>query len=98
MSMLHYQIESFITHFATPCLFLNLCFSDGIVYVIDSGYVKQRIFNPNTGIDSLLVVPISQVQATQRAGRAGMCVFFRMKSSSRKVDFHGYCQVTLTLT
>jgi HrpA-like RNA helicase len=47
--------------------------SDGIVYVIDSGYVKQRVFHPESGIDALLVVPISQVQATQRAGRAGMC-------------------------
>lgn len=44
---------------------------DGIVYVIDSGFVKQRVFNPDSGIDSLLVVPISQVQATQRTGRAG---------------------------
>eukprot|EP00850_Spirogloea_muscicola_P002320 SM000009S23449 [mRNA] locus=s9:45710:49660:- [translate_table: standard] len=44
---------------------------DGIVYVIDPGVVKQRQYNPVTGMDSLVVVPISRVQATQRAGRAG---------------------------
>ncbi|GKB51941.1 probable pre-mRNA-splicing factor ATP-dependent RNA helicase DEAH4 isoform X1 [Tanacetum coccineum] len=40
-------------------------------YVIDSGYVKQRQYNPSTGMYSLDVVEISRVQANQRAGRAG---------------------------
>ncbi|KAK3032066.1 hypothetical protein RJ639_036280 [Escallonia herrerae] len=44
---------------------------DGVVYVIDSGYVKQRQYNPASGMYSLDVVPISKVQANQRAGRAG---------------------------
>ncbi|CAI9116556.1 OLC1v1017738C1 [Oldenlandia corymbosa var. corymbosa] len=44
---------------------------DGVVYVIDSGYVKQRHYNPSTGMYSLDVVQISKVQANQRAGRAG---------------------------
>lgn len=44
---------------------------DGIGYVIDCGYVKQKIFNSKTAMDSLNVVPISKVQAIQRAGRAG---------------------------
>ncbi|XP_065874215.1 probable pre-mRNA-splicing factor ATP-dependent RNA helicase DEAH4 isoform X2 [Euphorbia lathyris] len=44
---------------------------DGVVYVIDSGYVKQRQYNPVTGLYSLDVVQISKVQAKQRAGRAG---------------------------
>ncbi|KAK9117502.1 hypothetical protein Sjap_016449 [Stephania japonica] len=44
---------------------------DGVVYVIDSGYVKQRQYNPSTGMYSLDVVCISRVQADQRAGRAG---------------------------
>ncbi|KGN62367.1 probable pre-mRNA-splicing factor ATP-dependent RNA helicase DEAH4 isoform X1 [Cucumis sativus] len=44
---------------------------DGVVYVIDSGYVKQRQYNPSTGMYSLDVVQISKVQANQRAGRAG---------------------------
>lgn len=44
---------------------------DGAVYVVDPGVVKQKDYNPQTGMDSLGVVSISRVQATQRAGRAG---------------------------
>lgn len=44
---------------------------DGIVYVIDPGTVKQKLYHPETGMDSLDVVTISKVQAKQRAGRAG---------------------------
>ncbi|XP_042502946.1 probable pre-mRNA-splicing factor ATP-dependent RNA helicase DEAH4 isoform X1 [Macadamia integrifolia] len=44
---------------------------DGVVYVIDSGYVKQRQYNPSSGMYSLDIVQISRVQANQRAGRAG---------------------------
>ncbi|ESQ34073.1 hypothetical protein EUTSA_v10006961mg [Eutrema salsugineum] len=44
---------------------------DGVVYVIDSGYVKQRQYNPSSGMYSLDVIQISKVQANQRAGRAG---------------------------
>lgn len=44
---------------------------DGIVYVIDSGFVKLRAFNPLTGIETLTSTPISKASATQRAGRAG---------------------------
>ncbi|KAK0386054.1 hypothetical protein NLU13_5891 [Sarocladium strictum] len=44
---------------------------DGIVYVIDPGFVKQKAYDPKLGMDSLVVTPISQAQANQRAGRAG---------------------------
>lgn len=44
---------------------------DGIYYVVDPGFVKQKVYNSKTGIDQLLVTPISQAQAKQRAGRAG---------------------------
>lgn len=44
---------------------------DGIAYVIDSGLVKQKLHNPDTGMETLMIVPISQVQAQQRTGRAG---------------------------
>jgi ATP-dependent RNA helicase DDX35 len=44
---------------------------DGIVYVIDSGFVKLRAFNPITGIETLTATPVSKASATQRAGRAG---------------------------
>jgi ATP-dependent RNA helicase DHX8/PRP22 len=40
-------------------------------YVIDSGYVKQKTFDPTRRIESLTIVPVSQVSAQQRAGRAG---------------------------
>lgn len=32
---------------------------------------KQKAYNPRTGMDSLIVVPISQASAKQRMGRAG---------------------------
>ena len=44
---------------------------EGIVYVIDSGFVKLRAFNPKTGIETLTATSISKASATQRAGRAG---------------------------
>uniref|UniRef100_A0A3P8WAF3 ATP-dependent RNA helicase DHX8 n=1 Tax=Cynoglossus semilaevis TaxID=244447 RepID=A0A3P8WAF3_CYNSE len=44
---------------------------DGIFYVVDPGFVKQVVYNSKTGIDQLLVTPISQAQAKQRSGRAG---------------------------
>lgn len=44
---------------------------DGIFYVVDPGFCKQNVFTPRTGMDSLVVVPISQAQAQQRSGRAG---------------------------
>jgi ATP-dependent RNA helicase DHX8/PRP22 len=44
---------------------------DGIFYVIDPGFVKQNTYDPKLGMDALIVVPISQAQARQRAGRAG---------------------------
>lgn len=44
---------------------------DGIKYVIDTGYVKENVFNPTTGMESLVIVPCSRASADQRAGRAG---------------------------
>ncbi|CAK7211329.1 DEAH-box ATP-dependent RNA helicase prp22 [Sporothrix bragantina] len=44
---------------------------DGIYYVVDPGFVKQNAYDPKLGMDSLVVTPISQAQAGQRAGRAG---------------------------
>jgi pre-mRNA-splicing factor ATP-dependent RNA helicase DHX38/PRP16 len=44
---------------------------DGIMYVIDSGYYKLKVFNPKIGMDSLQITPISQANANQRSGRAG---------------------------
>eukprot|EP01029_Cantina_marsupialis_P016210 TRINITY_DN3601_c1_g1_i1.p1 TRINITY_DN3601_c1_g1~~TRINITY_DN3601_c1_g1_i1.p1 ORF type:complete len:722 (+),score=268.55 TRINITY_DN3601_c1_g1_i1:58-2223(+) len=44
---------------------------DGIVYVIDPGFSKQKVYNPRIRVESLLVSPISRASASQRAGRAG---------------------------
>lgn len=44
---------------------------DGIVYVIDCGFVKLRAYDPRTGIETLTATAISKASATQRAGRAG---------------------------
>ncbi|XP_072321945.1 pre-mRNA-splicing factor ATP-dependent RNA helicase PRP16 isoform X1 [Eucyclogobius newberryi] len=44
---------------------------DGIMFVIDAGYCKLKVFNPRIGMDALQVYPISQANANQRAGRAG---------------------------
>ncbi len=37
---------------------------EGVVYVIDPGLVKQKSHNPQTGMDSLEVVPISRLVTT----------------------------------
>eukprot|EP00923_Selenidium_pygospionis_P038714 GHVN01067371.1.p1 GENE.GHVN01067371.1~~GHVN01067371.1.p1 ORF type:complete len:863 (+),score=127.44 GHVN01067371.1:923-3511(+) len=42
-----------------------------IRYVIDSGKVKVKSFNPSNGVEVLQEVPVSQAMAAQRAGRAG---------------------------
>jgi pre-mRNA-splicing factor ATP-dependent RNA helicase DHX15/PRP43 len=44
---------------------------DGIVYVIDPGFSKQKVYNPRIRVESLLVSPISRASAHQRSGRAG---------------------------
>jgi pre-mRNA-splicing factor ATP-dependent RNA helicase DHX38/PRP16 len=44
---------------------------DGILYVVDSGYFKLKVYNPKIGMDALQITPISQANANQRSGRAG---------------------------
>ncbi|KAI7999434.1 putative pre-mRNA-splicing factor ATP-dependent RNA helicase DEAH9 [Camellia lanceoleosa] len=44
---------------------------EGVVYVVDSGFSKQRFYNPISDIENLVVAPISKASARQRAGRAG---------------------------
>ena len=44
---------------------------DGVRYVVDSGFVKQKVYDPKMAMDSLAVTPISKAAAKQRAGRAG---------------------------
>lgn len=54
------------TNIAETSLTIN-----GIVYVIDPGFAKQKIFNPRVRVESLIPSPISRASAQQRAGRAG---------------------------
>jgi hypothetical protein len=44
---------------------------DGIKYVIDPGFAKQNSYNPRSGMESLIVTPVSKASALQRSGRAG---------------------------
>jgi HrpA-like RNA helicase len=40
-------------------------------FVIDSGYVKVKMFDWEAAIDKMIVVPCGKSSANQRAGRAG---------------------------
>ena len=44
---------------------------DGVMYVVDSGFSKLKVYNPRMGMDTLQITPISQANANQRSGRAG---------------------------
>ncbi|XP_030068758.1 putative ATP-dependent RNA helicase DHX35 [Microcaecilia unicolor] len=44
---------------------------NGVVFVTDCGFVKLRAYNSKTAIESLVLVPVSQASANQRAGRGG---------------------------
>ncbi|GLE03238.1 hypothetical protein PINS_up012117 [Pythium insidiosum] len=66
---------------------------DGVVYVVDSCFVKLAFFNPFTGVESLITTDVSQAAAKQRAGRAGrvqpgkcfrLCTQEHFKSKLRK--------------
>mmetsp|Transcript_39431 Transcript_39431/g.79046 ORF Transcript_39431/g.79046 Transcript_39431/m.79046 type:complete len:196 (+) Transcript_39431:1-588(+) len=63
----------------------------GIKYVIDCGAVKQKQFNAESGMESLVITPVSKPAAKQRAGRAGRTgpgVAIRLYSAERmKRDF-----------
>jgi HrpA-like RNA helicase len=38
---------------------------DGIYYVVDPGFVKQKVYNSKSGLDALVVTPISQVYTVE---------------------------------
>ncbi len=44
---------------------------DGVTTVVDSGLARVPAYDPNRGIDTILVRKISRASADQRAGRAG---------------------------
>lgn len=68
---------------------------DGIVYVIDCGFVKLRAFNPRSGIETLTATPVSQASATQRAGRAGRTKPGKCYRLYTESAYHGLPQSTV---
>ena len=60
---------------------------DGVAYVIDCGFTKLRCFDGETGLDALIVAPVSQAAANQRAGRAGRTCEGRCFRLYREIDF-----------
>ncbi|CAK0808076.1 unnamed protein product, partial [Prorocentrum cordatum] len=40
-------------------------------FVVDPGMAKTKTYNAKTGMDALVITPVSQANARQRAGRAG---------------------------
>eukprot|EP00873_Tetraselmis_striata_P001670 jgi/Tetstr1/421934/TSEL_012833.t1 len=44
---------------------------EGITYVIDCLFTKLRVYNPMSGLESLMIAPVSKACAIQRTGRAG---------------------------
>ncbi|XP_015111383.1 pre-mRNA-splicing factor ATP-dependent RNA helicase PRP16 [Diachasma alloeum] len=62
---------------------------DGIVFVVDSGYCKLKVYNPRIGMDALQVYPVSRANADQRSGRAGRTgpgVCFRLYTRRQYLD------------
>ena len=53
----------------------------GIKYVVDSGMAKEKMYHAGTGLDSLMLQPVSKSNATQRAGRAGRQVGYALLMS-----------------
>lgn len=62
---------------------------DGIMYVVDTGYSKMKVYNPKMGMDMLQVAPISLANANQRSGRAGRTgkgVAYRLYTERAEID------------
>ncbi|KAG7197988.1 hypothetical protein KM043_016214 [Ampulex compressa] len=66
---------------------------DDVVYVIDSGKVKEKFFDALSGVCTLKSTWISQACAKQRKGRAGRCkrgICYRLFSSVRYNNMQPY--------
>ena len=62
---------------------------DGIVYVVDPGFSKQKVYNPRVRVESLLVSPISRASARQRSGRGRFFLFCYLVYKLQIVYLHG---------
>ncbi|KAL4092934.1 hypothetical protein PRIC1_011923 [Phytophthora ramorum] len=68
---------------------------DGVRYVVDCGFTKQKVYNPAQQMESLVVVPISKVSAQQRAGRAGRTAPGKCYRLYNKVSYEEMAQETV---
>ncbi|MBI0397182.1 ATP-dependent helicase HrpB [Cyclobacterium marinum] len=62
---------------------------EGIKIVIDGGYMRSGKFNPNTGLNKLVTIPVTADTANQRAGRAGRLgpgICFRLWSKGSQAN------------
>lgn len=59
---------------------------DGIVYVIDPGFAKQKVYNPRIRVESLLVSPISRVSVFDTSM---LEVTMSLQIHTARVQFHG---------
>src|SRR5687767_12541155 len=60
---------------------------DGIYYVVDPGFCKQKCYNSKVGMDSLVVAPISQAQAQQRFVSPSACIIVSLSLCAHVRDF-----------
>ncbi|GAY56179.1 hypothetical protein CUMW_169880 [Citrus unshiu] len=60
---------------------------DGIKYVIDPGFAKVKSYNPKTGMESLLVNPISKASANQRTGRTNLHNYHNQRTRINSVKY-----------
>jgi len=69
---------------------------EGIRIVIDSGLMRMPRFDPNTGLTSLVTLPVSRAAAEQRCGRAGRLsegVCYRLWKSGTPLLAHSAAEI-----
>lgn len=71
---------------------------EGITVVVDSGFERRPIFDPNKGITRLALCKISKASAQQRAGRAGRLskgVCYRLWSAEqhKQLEEHAVAEI-----
>jgi len=57
---------------------------EDVIYVLDTGLLKEKAYDPHTKMSSLVPMSVSRANADQRRGRAGRCqpgICFRLYSS-----------------
>jgi hypothetical protein len=73
---------------------------DGICYVVDIGFCKQKSYNPRTGMESLIVTPISKVSSLVlhecHFPEGYMHLRYRLPLISELVELDGLSQVSVS--